>query len=621
MLAGVVVSTRLGVQATVFYLDGLPLMNLAAFAVIVARERETGLGDDISSLYGLGADRPWLAWPMTIAMLGARRASRRRRLLRQDLPDPGGRRQRLRLARRGDRARLGDLAGLLPARGRRGVDAVAAEARRAPRPRAGRPAIAGGSPRPRRRPGAPARRERPTWPPGRRRRSRAGAAAARSSFVAVVCALATIAFGVYPEPLFDVARDAGAALPLAGLTGASVLRAARLVAACASHASRTPARRPPSTRRCWPLVAAALAGAGAVVGARRASAAAVARRGPDGHLHRRRRRLPRRRRRGRRAGAVHGRRAARAGDGTRSRSLSVRLGGGDGVDGRDAARTGGGRRRASRRPGWASRGGLGVGAEPARASSSASRAPLDSLVAGGAAWEFPDAAAARASSPARRERRGAADVALRRRRRASVAARRRARASAGRRCTGVEATRADARARRSASAAGARRSTCAAARRRGARLARRGLRAAGRRRGDVVVEVTRERGALRELAFRTVEPARGRGRWSRRSRGSTCASRRTARRRRGSCAGGCRGRRARDDLRALMRRTVRAGIGRARGLRGRRRLARVRARGADRGSSSGSTSSASTVERRLVAASAWTDGRRRRRCATRLPAL
>ena len=31
-------------------------MNLAAFAVIVARERETGLGDDIASLYGLGAD-------------------------------------------------------------------------------------------------------------------------------------------------------------------------------------------------------------------------------------------------------------------------------------------------------------------------------------------------------------------------------------------------------------------------------------------------------------------------------------------------------------------------------------------------------------------------------------
>ena len=30
--------------------------------------------------------------------------------------------------------------------------------------------------------------------------------------VAVVCAAATIAMGIYPEPLFDVARDAGAAL-------------------------------------------------------------------------------------------------------------------------------------------------------------------------------------------------------------------------------------------------------------------------------------------------------------------------------------------------------------------------------------------------------------------------
>ena len=30
--------------------------------------------------------------------------------------------------------------------------------------------------------------------------------------VAVVCAAATIAMGLYPGPLFDVARDAGAAL-------------------------------------------------------------------------------------------------------------------------------------------------------------------------------------------------------------------------------------------------------------------------------------------------------------------------------------------------------------------------------------------------------------------------
>ena len=69
MLAGVVVTTQLGISAVVFYLAVYVLMNLAAFAVITARERETGLGDDISSLYGLGRDRPALAWPMTIAML------------------------------------------------------------------------------------------------------------------------------------------------------------------------------------------------------------------------------------------------------------------------------------------------------------------------------------------------------------------------------------------------------------------------------------------------------------------------------------------------------------------------------------------------------------------------
>src|SRR5204863_4142546 len=69
MLAGVVVASRLGLQATVFYLCVYLVMNLAAFAVIVARERETPLGDDLASLNGLGTSRPLLAWPMTIAML------------------------------------------------------------------------------------------------------------------------------------------------------------------------------------------------------------------------------------------------------------------------------------------------------------------------------------------------------------------------------------------------------------------------------------------------------------------------------------------------------------------------------------------------------------------------
>ena len=69
MLAGVVVATQLGVKATAFYLAVYLFMNMAAFAVIVVRERETGLGDSVSSLAGLGRERPLLAWPMTISML------------------------------------------------------------------------------------------------------------------------------------------------------------------------------------------------------------------------------------------------------------------------------------------------------------------------------------------------------------------------------------------------------------------------------------------------------------------------------------------------------------------------------------------------------------------------
>ena len=68
MLAGVVVTTKLGIDATVFYLMIYVVMNLTAFAVITARERETPFGDDISSLYGLGADRPLLARPINLVL-------------------------------------------------------------------------------------------------------------------------------------------------------------------------------------------------------------------------------------------------------------------------------------------------------------------------------------------------------------------------------------------------------------------------------------------------------------------------------------------------------------------------------------------------------------------------
>jgi NADH-quinone oxidoreductase subunit N len=69
ILCGVVVGSRLGVQATVLYLMGYLFMNLAAFAVIVAAQHERPDGDDVGALAGLGARQPWLAWPMTVAML------------------------------------------------------------------------------------------------------------------------------------------------------------------------------------------------------------------------------------------------------------------------------------------------------------------------------------------------------------------------------------------------------------------------------------------------------------------------------------------------------------------------------------------------------------------------
>ena len=49
-------------QATVFYLVVYVVMNLAAFAVIIARERETGLGDDISVAVR-ARRRPARGWP------------------------------------------------------------------------------------------------------------------------------------------------------------------------------------------------------------------------------------------------------------------------------------------------------------------------------------------------------------------------------------------------------------------------------------------------------------------------------------------------------------------------------------------------------------------------------
>jgi NADH-quinone oxidoreductase subunit N len=69
MLVGVVAASAAGTSALVFYLAAYTLMNLAAFAVITIRERETPYGDDIRSVEGLGAERPALAVALTVSML------------------------------------------------------------------------------------------------------------------------------------------------------------------------------------------------------------------------------------------------------------------------------------------------------------------------------------------------------------------------------------------------------------------------------------------------------------------------------------------------------------------------------------------------------------------------
>jgi NADH-quinone oxidoreductase subunit N len=69
ILGGLVVASQLGASATIFYLAVYLLMNVAAFAVVIACERESAYGDDIDAVAGLGRERPWLAWPLTIAML------------------------------------------------------------------------------------------------------------------------------------------------------------------------------------------------------------------------------------------------------------------------------------------------------------------------------------------------------------------------------------------------------------------------------------------------------------------------------------------------------------------------------------------------------------------------
>ena len=200
MLAGVVVTTQLGARAVVFYLAVYLLHEHGRVrGDRRARARDRRRRRHLLALRaGRGAAAAGVADDDRDA--GAGGLPRDGRLLRQGLPDRRGGRQRLRLARRGDRRRLGDLARVLPARRGGGLDARARDA-------------AGG----RRRGAAPGDRGRvggggPSVGPRARLPEPAGRQPEVVGLVAVLCAAATIFFGVYPSPLLDLAHDAGAAL-------------------------------------------------------------------------------------------------------------------------------------------------------------------------------------------------------------------------------------------------------------------------------------------------------------------------------------------------------------------------------------------------------------------------
>jgi NADH-quinone oxidoreductase subunit N len=216
MLAGVVVATQLGVASTVFYLAVYLFMNMAAFAVIVARERETGLGDSIGALAGLGRERPWLAWPMTISMLALAGIPATAGFIGKfyliDAAVAGGYTWLGVVIVVGSMISLGYYLPVIAAMWMRESPAGEAQAGLTTPPTAAPgggplPALAGGSPE--------LDAEGALAPAG----GNASVAAPPADgmqievvLVAVLAAAATLFFGIIPQPLFDLVHHAGSAL-------------------------------------------------------------------------------------------------------------------------------------------------------------------------------------------------------------------------------------------------------------------------------------------------------------------------------------------------------------------------------------------------------------------------
>jgi NADH-quinone oxidoreductase subunit N len=207
MLAGVVVATQLGVRATVFYLAVYVFMNMAAFAVVVARERETTFGDSVQGLRGLGRERPLLAWPITISMLALAgipaTAGFTGKFYLIDAAVSGGYTWLGVVIVIGSMISLGYYLPVIAAIWMRSAPAGEAGASgrgalETPGGGEGLPALAGGSPE---------------------LDDKALAAARTASrpqpevlLVAALAGAATIFFGVVPQPLFDLVHHAGSAL-------------------------------------------------------------------------------------------------------------------------------------------------------------------------------------------------------------------------------------------------------------------------------------------------------------------------------------------------------------------------------------------------------------------------
>jgi NADH-quinone oxidoreductase subunit N len=207
MLAGVVVATQLGIRATVFYLAVYLFMNMAAFAVIVARERETDLGDSVSALAGLGRERPYLAWPMTLAMLGLAgipaTAGFMGKFYLIDAAVAGGYTWLGVAIVIGSMISLGYYLPVIAAMWMRPAPGA-----RTPQP-AGTPLAPAGGPLP-----APTGGPLPAIAGGSPELDAETAAASRAPqpevvFVAVLAGAATLFFGIVPQPLFDLVQHAG----------------------------------------------------------------------------------------------------------------------------------------------------------------------------------------------------------------------------------------------------------------------------------------------------------------------------------------------------------------------------------------------------------------------------